>query len=117
MTEPESVTGDATCDVVLEMAAGDESVPDGAFVMLRRALAGLDPLTGEKPEPALPARMSGRGWRRRMLSRVEVGERIGWYWRCPRRSCPAWGGPFRYEHEAFADGDARHRDAHQARQA
>jgi hypothetical protein len=112
MNEPESLTGDATCDEVVQSAARDTSLSDEVFLVLRRALAGLDPLTGEKPTPVLPRRMSARGWRRRTLSRVEVGQEAGWYWRCPRRSCPTWSGPFRHEHLAFVDGDQQHRDAH-----
>lgn len=112
MNEPESLTGDAICDEVVELAARDVALSNGVFLVLRRTLAGLDPLTGEKPAPALPRWMGARGWRRRTLSQVEVGQEAGWYWRCPRRSCPAWGGPFRHEHLAFADGDQRHRDVH-----
>lgn len=108
-----SLTGDPTCDEVAELAARDETLPDGAFIMVRRALAGLDPFTGERPAPVLPARMGMRGWRRTAFSRVEVGQANGWYWRCPRRSCASWGGPFSYEHEAQADGRARHHEAHQ----
>lgn len=110
--EQNTLTGDPTCDQAIELAARDATLPDEAFVMVRRALAGLDPLTGERPVPALPARMSMRGWRRMALSRVEVGQAAGWYWRCPRRSCDAWGGPFNYEHEACNDGRDRHHDAH-----
>jgi hypothetical protein len=100
---------------VLTAAANDDDLSDGAFILIRRALAGLDPITGEKPVPALPKRMSQRGWRRGVMDRVEVGQGIGWYWRCPRRkSCGAWGGPFAYEHEAVADGRAAHHDAHVA---
>jgi hypothetical protein len=107
-----SLTGDTACDEATEMAACDEALPDGAFLLVRRALAGLDPLTGQRPVSALPARMSMRGWRRTALSRVEVGQAAGWYWRCPRRSCDTWGGPFNYEHEAYNDGRDRHHDAH-----
>jgi hypothetical protein len=81
---------------------------------VRRALAGLDPFTGERPAPALPARMTGRGWRLDPVHRVEVGRAAGWYWRCPRRSCAGWGGPFDYEYQAHGDG-ACHAERHPRR--
>lgn len=103
---------DPTTEQVLSMAANDQTVSDGVFILLSRALAGRDPLTGKHLEPALPARMTGRGWHRGVMDRVEVDAHCGWYWRCPCRSCPAWGGPFRHEGEAFADGRAQHHGAH-----
>lgn len=107
-----SLTGDPTCDQVIELAAKDETLSDDVFLIVRRALAGLDPITGEPITPSLPARMTGRAWQRTPFHKVEVGREAGWFWRCPRRSCPVWGGPFDYEHEAYADGDERHGHAH-----
>lgn len=117
MSELESITGDATCDELVASAACEETMSDKVFTLILRALAGLDPLTGEPPVPSLPKRMTYRGWRRQVMSRVEVGQDIGWYWRCPRRSCPAWGGPFRHEHEAYTDGEREHHYAHKDRAA
>lgn len=105
MTEP--------TEEVLTLAAKDGSLPDNSFIMISRALAGLDPLTGKVPVPALPKRMTGRGWRLNPFQGVWTAEHIGWYWRCPRRkSCGAWGGPFHCEAEAWADGRAQHHNAH-----
>lgn len=105
---------DATAEQVLADAA-NSGLPDDAFVMIRRALAGLDPITGEKPVPALPKRMTNRAWRKNPFYRMEVGQEIGWYWRCPRKSCGAWGGPYDWEIQAYQAGQAAHGDAHPRR--
>lgn len=106
-----SLTGNEVCDQVAELAAKDETLSDDAFVMVRRALAGLDPITGKKPT-MLPARMVDRAWKRSPFYAVEVGRAGSWYWRCPRRSCPVWGGPFDHEVQAYRDGNEQHRHAH-----
>lgn len=105
-----SAAQDAACEQVLGMAARDESLPDDAFILISRAIAGLDPSTGEPPMPALPKRMVMRGWRRDFTSPVETGSAgtLRWYWRCPRKSCDAWGGPFRTEQGAVDDGRETH---------
>ena len=99
---------DATCEQVLGMAARDESLSDDVFVVISRAIAGLDPFTGEPQVPVLPKRMHMRGWRKDFTSPVETGSDGRWYWRCPRKSCDAWAGPFCTEHEAIVDGRANH---------
>lgn len=104
---------DPTIGQLLSAAARDESLPDDSFVMIRRAFAGVDVLTGE-PVKELPKRMDRRGWRKRATERVEVGRADGWYWRCPRKTCSAWGGPFHSENEAHGAGRAAHHDAHTA---
>lgn len=100
-------------DQILTAAARDESLPDDAFVMLRRAFAGVDVLTGD-PVASLPKRMDQRGWQKRGTERVEVGRHAGWWWRCPRKTCTAWGGPFHSESEAYGAGRVAHHDAHGA---
>jgi hypothetical protein len=103
-----SADQDAACEQVLGMAARDESLPDDAFILISRALAGLDPITGEPRPKVLPKRMHMRRWFKSVASLVEVGQADGWYWRCPRKSCDAWGGPFRTEQGAVDDGRETH---------
>lgn len=99
---------DPACEQVLGMAARDESLPDDAFILVARAIAGLDPLTGEPKPRRLPKRMHMRRWFKNVASLVEVGRADGWYWRCPRKSCDAWDGPFDTEQSAVDDGRVNH---------
>lgn len=104
---------DATAERVLADAARDESLPDGAFVLVARALRGVDLETGEPLTPTLPARMESRGWRYSPCHGVETGQSGGsWYWRCRRKSCGDWGGPYRYEGTAGTAGREAHACAH-----
>ena len=101
----------STADMVLEVAAISPDMNDETFVVVSRALRGVDPLTGDAL--SLPERMVSRGWRKSPASPVETGRNGGWWWRCPRKSCTAWDGPFRSETAAREAGREAHGLAHE----
>jgi hypothetical protein len=98
-------------DRVADMAASDAALCDGAALCVARALAGLDPATGDPLPVALPRRMTRRGWRPYVTlpPYIQVGSYAGWWTRCTRKNCEWWAGPFLHEEMACEHARVTHR--------